>query len=180
MTQPYASGSLMSTVDDLALWAEALAGGKVLKKESLERMTTPAKLESGMSTKYAYGLAVSEGDGARIVEHGGAIFGFVSHLLHVPDQRLVIVVLSNIPAQGPGPGPESLAYRVALKSLGRPWEERKAVQLDPSTLDEYAGVYRFSETTLRAISREGDKLMGQPTGLPRAELFPESETKFFL
>jgi CubicO group peptidase (beta-lactamase class C family) len=78
MTQPYAAGSLMSTVDDLALSAEALAGGKVIKKESLERMTTPAKLKSGMSTKYAYGLGVSERDGARIVEHGGGIFGFVT------------------------------------------------------------------------------------------------------
>src|SRR3954453_14136500 len=76
MTQPYAAGSLMSTGDGLALWAEALAEGKVIKKESLERMTTPAKLKSGMSTKYAYGLGVSEGDGARIVEHGGGIFGF--------------------------------------------------------------------------------------------------------
>lgn len=177
MTQPYAAGSLMSTVDDLALWAEALAGGKVLKKESLERMTTPAKLESGMSTKYAYGLGVSEGDGARIVEHGGAIFGFVSHLLHVPGQRLVIVVLSNIPPQEPGPG--SLAYRVALKSLGRPWEERKAVQLDPSTLDEYAGVYRFDETTIRAIFHKGDKLIAQRRGGERHEILAASRDEFF-
>ena len=177
MTQPYAAGSLMSTVDDLALWTEALAGGKVLKKESLERMTTPAKLKSGMSTKYAYGLGVSEGDGARIVEHGGAVFGFVTDLLHVPDQRLVIVVLSNNPAQEPGPG--SLAYRVALKSLGKPWEERKAVQLDPSTLDEYAGVYRFDETTTRAIFHEGDKLIAQRSGGEKHEIQAASRDDFF-
>jgi CubicO group peptidase (beta-lactamase class C family) len=177
MTQPYAAGSLMSTVDDLALWAEALAGGKVLKKESLERMTTPAKLKSGMSTKYAYGLGVSEWDGARIVEHSGGIFGFATDLLHVPGERLVIVVLSNNPAQEPGP--ESLAYRVALKSLGRPWEERKAVQLDPSTLDEYAGVYRFDETTTRAIVREGDKLIARRIGGPRSEIRATSRDDFF-
>lgn len=177
MTQPYAAGSLMSTVDDLALWAEALAGGKVLKKESLERMTTPAKLKSGMSTKYAYGLGVSEGDGTRIVEDGGSIFGFAADLLHVPDQRLVIVVLSNNPAQEPGP--ENLAYRVALKSLGKPWEERKAVQLDPSTLDEYAGVYRFDETTTRAIFHEGDKLIAQRRGGEKHEIQAASRDDFF-
>jgi D-alanyl-D-alanine carboxypeptidase len=177
MTQPYAAGSLMSTVDDLALWAEALAGGKVLKKESLERMTTPAKLKSGMSTKYAYGLGVSEWDGARIVEHSGAIFGFATDLLHVPGERLVIVVLSNNPAQEPGP--ESLAYRVALKSLGKPWEERKTVQLDPSTLDEYVGDYRFDETTTRAIVREGDKLVAQRSGGPRSEIRATSRDDFF-
>jgi CubicO group peptidase (beta-lactamase class C family) len=177
MTQPYAAGSLMSTVDDLALWAEALAGGKVLKKESLERMTTPAKLKSGMSTKYAYGLGISEEGGARIVEHGGSVFGFVTDLLHMPDQRLVIVVLSNNPAQEPGPG--NLAYRVALKSLGKPWEERKAVQLDPSTLDEYVGVYRFDETTVRAIVREGEKLVAQRIGGARGEIRAASRDDFF-
>jgi hypothetical protein len=120
---------------------------------------------------------VSEGDGARIIEHGGAIFGFVTDLLHVPDQRLVIVVLSNNPAQEPGP--ENLAYRVALKSLGKPWEERKAVQLDPSTLDGYAGLYRFDETTTRAISREGDKLIAQRSGGEKHEIQAASRDDFF-
>ena len=111
MTQPYAAGSLMSTVDDLALWAEALAGGKVLKKESLERMTTPAKLNSGRSTNYAYGLGISEEDGARIIEHGGGIFGFVTDLLHVPDQRLRGGRPLEQPSQEPGRGAWPTASR---------------------------------------------------------------------
>jgi hypothetical protein len=31
-----------------------------------------------------------------------------------------------------------------------------------------------------AVTREGDRLLAQPTGQSKAELFPESETKFFL
>ena len=95
----------------------------------------------------------------------------------MPDQRLVIVVLSNNPEQDPGPG--NLAYRVALKSLGKPWEERKAVQLDPSTLDEYAGVYRFDETTTRAIFHEGDKLIAQRSGGDKHEIHAASRDDFF-
>jgi hypothetical protein len=30
------------------------------------------------------------------------------------------------------------------------------------------------------VTREGDRLLAQPTGQAKAELFPESETKFFL
>jgi CubicO group peptidase (beta-lactamase class C family) len=41
MTQPYAAGSLASTVDDLARWDQALAAGKVLKPESLARAWKP-------------------------------------------------------------------------------------------------------------------------------------------
>ncbi|HET9226441.1 MAG TPA: serine hydrolase domain-containing protein, partial [Thermoanaerobaculia bacterium] len=51
MTQPYAAGSLISTVDDLARWSDALWSGKVLKPESLQRMLTPAQLASGRSTR---------------------------------------------------------------------------------------------------------------------------------
>ena len=175
MTQPYAAGSLMSTVDDLAIWAEALSGGKVIKKESLARMTTPAKLASGGSTHYAYGLGISDEDGTRIIEHGGGIFGFVTDLLHVPDQRLVVVVLSNNTSQEPAP----LAYRVARKALGRAWEDRKAVALDPATLDEYVGVYRFDEKTTRTIFREGDKLLAQRSGGEKQEILAASRDDFF-
>jgi len=31
MTQSFAAGSLLSTVDDMALWADALSSGKLLK-----------------------------------------------------------------------------------------------------------------------------------------------------
>jgi CubicO group peptidase (beta-lactamase class C family) len=177
LTQPYAAGSLMSTVDDLVLWVEALSSGKLLKKESLERMGTPAKLASGQSTKYAYGLGIGEEGGTRIVEHGGGIFGFSTDLLHAPDQRLLVVILSNNPGLELSPG--SLAYRVLRKALGSPWEDRKAVKLAPATLAEYQGVYRFDQDLTRAIFHEGDKLFAQRSGGEKSELLPASRDDFF-
>jgi CubicO group peptidase (beta-lactamase class C family) len=50
MTQPYAAGSLMSTVDDLALWDKALSEGTLLKKASLDQMFASYKLASGQPT----------------------------------------------------------------------------------------------------------------------------------
>jgi len=147
MTQPYAAGSLMSTVDDLGVWARS--GETLLKKESVERLHTPAKLTSGRSTKYAYGLGIADDGGTRIIEHGGDIFGFSTDLLRVPDQDLVVIVLSNNPGQEPGP--EALAYRVARKALGRALEDRKGMALDPATLDDYVGVYRFDKDLTRKV-----------------------------
>ncbi|HWM95162.1 MAG TPA: serine hydrolase [Thermoanaerobaculia bacterium] len=177
MTQPYSAGSLMSTVDDLALWAEALSSGKLIRKESLERMTTPAKLTTGKPNNYAYGLAIWEEDGARIVEHDGGIPGFFSDLLSIPDGRLVVVVLSNKPP--PTVPPAVLSFRVAMKALGKPVEERKAMELDPATLDEYVGVYRFDETLARMIYREGNRLVAQRTGGDRQEILAMSRDEFF-
>ena len=175
MTQPYAAGSLMSTVDDLGVWARS--GETLLKKESVERLHTPAKLASGQSTKYAYGLGIADDGGTRIIEHGGGIFGFSTDLLRVPAQDLVVIVLSNNPGQEPGP--EALAYRVARKALGRALEDRKGMALDPATLDDYVGVYRFDKDFTRIVFREGDKLFARRSGGETQEILALSRDDFY-
>jgi CubicO group peptidase (beta-lactamase class C family) len=177
-TQAYAAGALLSTVDDLALWSEALTSEKLLRKVSLERMSTPAKLASGQPTIYAYGQGILEEDGMRIFEHGGGVPGFNSELVRMPAQHLVVIILANILREGPPP-PPGLAYRVTLQALGKPVEERKAVALDPATLDDYVGAYRFDETTSRTITREGNRLFSQRTGGDRHEILPASRDEFF-
>ena len=176
MTQPYAAGSLLSTVDDLARWSDALWAGKVIKPESLKRMLTPAKLSSGRSTRYAYGLGVGEYAGRTLVEHGGGIFGFVSDTLRVPDEGIFVAILSN--NADSNPQPEALAFRIAAKALGEPIESRKTLKLDSKTLDEYAGVYRFSEQVTRTITREGDRLFSQRRGGDKREILALAKDRF--
>ncbi|HJX26921.1 MAG TPA: serine hydrolase [Thermoanaerobaculia bacterium] len=177
MSQPYSAGALMSNVDDLALWDQALSNGKLLKKESLDRMFTPVKLNSGMTTKYGYGWAVWDFEGTRIIEHGGDIFGFSSQVTRVPAEKLLVVVLTNNPYQQPRP--DDLALRITAKALGRPLEDRKAVELDPKGLDDYVGVYRFDKETARVVSREGDKLFVQRTGGEKSEILASGRDTFF-
>jgi hypothetical protein len=57
--------------------------------------------------------------------------------------------------------------------------ERVPIKVDPKIYDAYAGKYRFAEGMLITITKENDRLWGQPAGSSKAELFPESETKFF-
>lgn len=73
MTQPYAAGSLASTVDDLALWDNVLYTEKLLKQESLQRAFTSYRLNDGSETGYGYGWAILEYKGHRLIEHGGGI-----------------------------------------------------------------------------------------------------------
>jgi hypothetical protein len=58
--------------------------------------------------------------------------------------------------------------------------ERIAIKVDPALLESYAGRYLLDGRTLVVITKEGDKLMGQPGGSPKAELIPQSETTFFV
>ena len=58
--------------------------------------------------------------------------------------------------------------------------ERKEISVPPSVLSQYAGTYELRPGFDLVISVEGDKLMSQATGQGKAQLFGESETKFFL
>jgi hypothetical protein len=58
--------------------------------------------------------------------------------------------------------------------------ERQAVQVDPGLFDGYAGVYQLAPNFAITLSREGDHLMAEATGQPKREVFPASETRFFL
>ncbi|HEX6904063.1 MAG TPA: serine hydrolase [Thermoanaerobaculia bacterium] len=185
MTQPYAAGSLMSTVDDLVAWGRALSGGAVVSQASLQRMTAPAKLPSGLSTQYAYGLGIGQYAGRRIVEHGGGIFGYVSYLGGAPEAGLYVAILSN--NDSAETGPEELGMKILAKALGQPMEDLKTLDLDAARMDEYVGVYRFGPETTRTITRDGTKLFSQRSGGSKQEIratgpdefiFPSSFTRY--
>ena len=58
--------------------------------------------------------------------------------------------------------------------------ERKEIKLDPALYDQYVGEYELAPGFAVVITKEDGKLMGQATGQPKVELYPEAETKFFL
>lgn len=176
MTLPYAAGALLSTVDDLWKWDQALASGKLLKKESMEQMFKAFPLNSGLSTHYGYGWGVFEIAGRPAVSHGGDINGFHAELFRMPEDGLFIAILSN--NTGAEMRGDAIAQRIAAKTLGRPLEERKTVALDAKELQEYAAVYRIGDVT-RTVTLENGKLFAQRNGSQKLELAAAERDRFF-
>ncbi|UCG85420.1 MAG: serine hydrolase, partial [Gemmatimonadota bacterium] len=93
------AGSMYSTVTDLARFMSVLfAGGTLpegalLESATLEAMWIPQFAAAGQTTGAGLGFAVSQIDGHRSVGHGGAIYGFATELLLLPDERLGAVVV---------------------------------------------------------------------------------------
>ncbi|HEY9502629.1 MAG TPA: DUF3471 domain-containing protein, partial [Pyrinomonadaceae bacterium] len=58
--------------------------------------------------------------------------------------------------------------------------ERVAMKVDPAILETYAGRYLLDGRTLVVITKEGDKLMGQPGNSSKAEMIPQSATSFYV
>jgi CubicO group peptidase (beta-lactamase class C family) len=62
----------------------------------------------------------------------------------------------------------------------KPLEEKKVAVVDETLLDKYVGVYEIEPAFSIEFTREGNRLFTQATGQQKFEVFPESETKFFL
>lgn len=91
------AGSMYSTVTDLSRFMSALfAGGRgILKRETLEQMWTPQFAPAGQKTGFGIGFAINEIEGHRSIGHGGAIYGFATSLLALPDDKLGVVVVTS-------------------------------------------------------------------------------------
>lgn len=114
MTQPFAAGSLCSTVRDLVAWTRALQSGKVVSADSYRQMTTPIPLPDGKPQRYGFGLGVGVLGTHRSVSHNGGINGFTSQMGSYPDDSLIVVVLTNIE----GRLPIDLEKAIAERALG--------------------------------------------------------------
>ena len=66
-------------------------------------------------------------------------------------------------------------------TTGAPPKEPKVAQVDSRIYDKYTGVYQFSGADVTiTVTREGNQLFVRMTGQDRFEIFPKSETDFFL
>lgn len=177
MTQPYAAGSLMSSVDDLAAWDRAVSAGKLLSKASWDRAFTPYRLPNGESTNYGYGWVTETFENRKVIRHNGGISGYVSEVLRIPEEGLYVALLTN--SDTPPVDTGFLVTKIAAAAIGKPYREPAAITLDEKTLDSFVGVYDIDATASRAVTREGTRLFTQRTGRPKLEVFASSQTEFF-
>ncbi|HLE68652.1 MAG TPA: serine hydrolase domain-containing protein, partial [Vicinamibacteria bacterium] len=142
MTLPYAAGSLLSTVDDLAKWDRGLYGTELLSQASLDKWWKPFSLADGESIHYGYGWSISTYEGHPVVGHGGGINGFTCYLLRMPEDQVFVTVLTNRNDEKTNAG--VVARKLAAAAMGKPVTE-STVALEPDALAKHAGLYRTSE-----------------------------------
>ncbi|HEU0299626.1 MAG TPA: serine hydrolase [Longimicrobium sp.] len=178
MTQPYAAGAIISTVDDQLTWQRAVAEGRLLKPETWRRAFAAYRLSDGRSSGYGYGWFVGQAAGRPSIEHGGDINGFSSNGLWIPSERLHVIVLANH-QRGPDRDPDAISQRIAERLLG-PAAAPAPFAVDAGTLDHYVGVYRVSEVERRVVTAEGGALFSQRGRNPRQRLTPVARDEFVL
>lgn len=178
MTLPYAAGSIVSTVDDLARWDAAITSGKLLKAASWQKAFTSYQTTDGKITNYGYGWHTRTLQGSPAVNHGGGIPGFSSHVIRLPQERVYVAVLRNNDRDPVSS--EVIASRAAAIAIGKPIPEFKPVALAPEKLADMVGKYRIDEKSVRSFVLEDGKLLTQRDDRPKSEIIAYGADRFFV
>lgn len=173
---PYAAGSVMSTVDDLYKWQQAIQKNTLVKVTTIQKAFTNHTLTDGSSINYGYGWGLNEINGITTYEHGGRIFGYTSMGVYVPEEDIYVVILSNCSCNSP----TSTAVQVAAVALEKPFPKKdNAITLSQKELQKWVGTYSFGNGVIRTITLQEGKLYSQRKGGGSFEIYPVSKSHFY-
>lgn len=174
MTQPYAAGATLSTVEDLYKWNQALQSNKLLKKETLEKALTRYILKDGSESNYGYGWRIGYICESPSIWHGGLINGFMSMAMYLPKEDVYVVVFSNCDCKSP----VDITEKLAALAIGKPYEQ-KVIRVDNTILTGYSGVYENAKGKQSIISTLDSQLYFQSDKSPKAKVDAFQKNKFF-
>ncbi|SFZ92631.1 CubicO group peptidase, beta-lactamase class C family [Flaviramulus basaltis] len=175
LTLPYAAGSLMSNVDDMLKWQQAVNSNTLISKSSLEKAYTNYTLNNGEKLNYGYGWSLNAINDIPTIEHGGGIFGYTTMGVNVPSKNVYVIVLTNCDCNSP----TDLAIKIAALAIGKPYSETEnTISLTNSQLQQWVGNYEFEDGALRSVTLEDDQLFSQRDGSSKFKIFPISANEF--
>lgn len=114
----WSAGSGISTADDLAAWAEALGSGKVLGPElQKQRLESPRPVKADDPAVALYGLGIAKF--GKLFGHTGELPGFNSFAGHDPENKVTLVVWTNLAPTPDGQDPAAAIARTLIGEIYR-------------------------------------------------------------
>lgn len=175
------AGAINSSAKEMAEWVRFLlrdgemGGRQLVAKSTFEEMFKP-RVTVGGPMKYGYGWFLSEWNGHKVYDHGGNIDGFNAQVALMPDQKLGIVLLTNVSGS---PLPNFVEDAVWKNLVGASPSTEKIAEL--KNPEQEVGTYHLEVAKLDfVVSVENGKLYTRPTGQPKMELLPLGDRKYKL
>ncbi|MFN5341181.1 MAG: serine hydrolase domain-containing protein [Roseiflexaceae bacterium] len=91
----YGSGSLYSTLGDMALYDAALYGDALVTQKTYKEALKPAQLNDGSREPYGFGLEFAKWHNESYVAHSGAWLGFNNDYVRFAKKHFSVIVLLN-------------------------------------------------------------------------------------
>jgi len=176
------AGALRSSTNDLLTFLAANLGYTTSPLGRAMASMLDVRRPTGVDNlQIALGWHVLRAHGRDIVWHNGGTAGYRTFIGFDPAARSGVVVLSNA---GTAAGPDDIGRHLLDPQLPLVAAAAPAVHseipIDARLYERYAGRYQFAPSAVLTITRTDAHLFAQLTGQPAFEIFPESETRFFL
>lgn len=142
--------SLFTTVEDEAKWLNNYETAKVGGTNAITQMYEQGILNSGKKLEYAFAIVIDSLNGYTRIGHGGADAGYRTYAVRFPEERLGIVVFSNLGQFNP----YGLAEKVAQLYLSKRKSGKKTtikLESDKSLFKFYKGSYSSLEGSAQII-----------------------------
>jgi CubicO group peptidase (beta-lactamase class C family) len=88
-------GGIYSNVEEMAVWISALWNYQLLSRQLQQQAWSDATLNNGTPIDYGMGWHIETYKGIRHPHHGGSTRGFRNHILVYPEQKLMVIILTN-------------------------------------------------------------------------------------
>jgi serine-type D-Ala-D-Ala carboxypeptidase/endopeptidase len=162
------AGGLVSNAEDMMKFLIAQLTSTPLSKAFA--LTHVARADAG-KMKIGYGWHIRD---ENTVWHNGGTGGFRSFAGFDKTKNKAVVVLTNSTTGADDLGFHLLDEKFVLKDLKKPYAVAEGI------LKKYAGTYEVSPGFNIEVTLEKGELTIQATGQPKATIYAESETKFYL
>ncbi|MDR4433091.1 serine hydrolase [Bacillus tequilensis] len=178
-------GTVNAVASDLFRFDQALYQDDLISNASKKAAFSPVRLNNGETFDYGFGWVLQNSpEKGRIVSHSGGWPGYSTTMIRYIDHRKTLIYLSNKEEDA---GYEQAILQAAENILfDQPYEiperptDKKKKKIDPAIYSRYVGSYVLQDGTAARVTAENDRLYLEITGQLRLELFPSSETRFFL
>jgi len=146
----YGAGQIISTVDDMLKWDDALYRPGFLRSDLVSLAHKSFILKNGEDAHYGTGWAISTFKTKRMVQHGGSIGGYRAQGMRIPEDHLYILILSNTASTN-----ASLAANKTLSILYE-MPPIKEIRENVQSWKEIEGIYNSPNSGLRLQSNFGN------------------------
>jgi hypothetical protein len=173
LAQPIGDGWMYSTLDDLYKWSVIMDGAtSVVSKDEIAEAFTPGEFG------YGFGWIIDKGLGHNRYRHTGALPGYISDFIKFPDDKVTIIVFSNMDRGRMSSVVRDLSAITLGKSFDMP-VRGKVVTLTREQIEPLTGQYTMKDGTPFTVRVE-DMLLAELKGKYTAGLIPLSATEFYM
>jgi CubicO group peptidase (beta-lactamase class C family) len=133
-------GGLTTTAMELAHLSFDLASGKIITKESYQKMIQSTDLGQGLIADFGLGINIGEFDGEKMIGHAGGYKTVKSMLVYFPNRQICIVVLVN--TDNTPSNARNIFGKIALAVLGKKRPNYIYKELVDAELEKFVGQYK--------------------------------------